>query len=54
MAESINWNAEIGQYHFGVSANDSFSFIFLIIHRVMKTDYQGDTTIQTGQWYILW
>ena len=52
IAESINWNAEIGQYHFGVSANNKFQFyIFDYPSSYENRYYQGDTTIQTGQWY---
>tara|TARA_B100000003_G_scaffold7272_1_gene6462 strand:+ start:367 stop:3213 length:2847 start_codon:yes stop_codon:yes gene_type:complete len=52
IAESINWNAEIGQYHFGVSANNKFQFyIFDYPSSYENRYYQGNTTIQTGQWY---
>ena len=52
MAESINWNAEVGQYHFGVSSNNKFQFyIFDYPSSYENRFYTGNTTITTGQWY---
>ena len=52
MAESINWNAEVGQYHFGVSSNNKLQFyIFDYPSSYENKFYIGNTTITTGQWY---
>ena len=52
IAESINWNAEAGQYHFGVSSNNKFQlYVFNYDSGISNRFYVGDTTITTGQWY---
>ena len=51
IAESIDWNAQAGQYHFGVSSNNKFHFYVFDGGTSQNRFYTGNTTISTGQWY---